>query len=37
MIYIYRGSYSILYGDEINLLNNGTWKCVRGSYVTYVD
>ncbi len=26
-----------VYGDEVTLLNNGTWKCVRGSYVTYID
>lgn len=26
-----------VYGDEVLLLNNGRWKCVRGSYVTYID
>lgn len=26
-----------VYGDEVTLLNNGRWKCVRGSYVTYID
>ena len=26
-----------VYGDDIFLLNNGTWKCIRGSYVTYVE
>lgn len=26
-----------VYGDEVTLLNNGSWKCVRGSYVTYID
>lgn len=26
-----------VYGDQVTLLNNGSWKCVRGSYVTYVD
>ena len=26
-----------VYGDEVILLNNGSWKCVRGSYVSYVD
>lgn len=26
-----------VYGDDITLLNNGTWKCVRGNYVTYVE
>ena len=26
-----------VYGDEVSLLNNGRWKCVRGSYVTYID
>lgn len=26
-----------VYGDEVLLLNNGHWKCVRGSYVTYID
>ena len=26
-----------VYGDEVILLNNGSWKCVRGSYVTYID
>ena len=36
-VYIYRNGYSILYGDQITLLNNGTWKCIRGSYVAYVE
>ncbi len=36
-VYIYRNGYSILYGDEINVLYNGTWKCIRGSYVQYVE
>jgi hypothetical protein len=26
-----------VYGDRITLLGSGKWKCVRGSYVTYVD
>ena len=26
-----------VYGDQVSLLNNGSWKCVRGSYVSYVD
>ena len=26
-----------VYGDQVSLLNNGSWKCVRGSYVTYID
>ncbi len=26
-----------VYGDDVQLLTNGRWKCVRGSYVTYVD
>ena len=26
-----------VYGDIVTLLNNGSWKCVRGSYVSYVD
>ena len=26
-----------VYGDDIFLLNNGTWKCIRGSYVQYVE
>ena len=26
-----------VYGDSLTLLNDGRWKCVRGSYVTYVD
>ena len=26
-----------VYGDEVQLLNDGRWKCVRGSYVSYVD
>ena len=26
-----------VYGDEVILLNNGSWKCVRGSYVSYID
>ena len=26
-----------VYGDEVQLLNDGRWKCVRGSYVTYID
>lgn len=30
-IYIYRDGYSILYGDEINLLYNGYYRVRRGS------
>ena len=26
-----------VYGDQLTLLNDGRWKCIRGSYVTYVD
>jgi hypothetical protein len=26
-----------VYGDNIFLLNNGTWKCIRGSYVQYIE
>ena len=26
-----------VYGDDIFLLNDGRWKCIRGSYVTYVE
>ena len=26
-----------VYGDKIILLNDGRWKCIRGSYVAYVD
>ena len=26
-----------VYGDQIILLNNGTWKCIRGNYVEYVE
>lgn len=26
-----------VYGDELVLLNDGRWKCIRGSYVTYAD
>lgn len=26
-----------VYGDEVILLNNGSWKCIRGSYVSYID
>ena len=26
-----------VYGDDVQLLNDGRWKCVRGSYVTYID
>ena len=26
-----------VYGDHVILLNNGRWKCIRGSYVTYID
>ena len=26
-----------VYGNQITLLNNGRWKCVQGSYITYVD
>ena len=26
-----------VYGDSVTLLDNGSWKCVRGSYVTYID
>ena len=25
------------YGDDLILLNDGRWKCVRGSYVTYIE
>lgn len=25
-----------VYGDQVTLLNNGSWKCVRGNYVTYL-
>lgn len=24
-----------VYGDDVSLLNDGTWKCVKGSYVSY--
>lgn len=30
-VYIYSGSYSILYGDDINLLYNGYYRVRRGS------
>ena len=30
-VYIYSGSYSILYGDQINLLYNGYYRVRRGS------
>ena len=26
-----------VYGDPVTLLSDGRWKCVRGSYTTYVD
>ena len=26
-----------VYGDNVTLLNDGRWKCVRGSYVTNID
>ena len=26
-----------VYGDQVTLLNDGRWKCIRGSYVTYID
>ena len=26
-----------VYGDDVSLLNDGRWKCVRGSYVTYIE
>ena len=26
-----------VYGDSVILLNDGRWKCIRGSYVTYID
>lgn len=26
-----------VYGDDVSLLYDGRWKCVRGSYVTYVE
>ena len=26
-----------VYGDQMTLLNDGRWKCVRGSYVSYVE
>lgn len=26
-----------VYGDQLFLLNDGSWKCVRGSYVSYVN
>lgn len=26
-----------VYGDQVTLLNDGRWKCVRGSYVSYVE
>ena len=26
-----------VYGDQVILLDNGTWKCVRGNYVSYVE
>ena len=26
-----------VYGDEVQLLNDGRWKCVRGSYVRYIE
>jgi len=26
-----------VYGDEVQLLNDGRWKCVRGSYVSYIN
>ena len=25
-----------VYGDSVTLLNDGSWKCVRGNYVTYL-
>lgn len=26
-----------VYGDRITLLESGKWKCVRGSYISYID
>ena len=26
-----------VYGDQLILLNDGRWKCIRGSYITYVE
>jgi hypothetical protein len=26
-----------VYGDDVSLLNDGRWKCVRGTYVTYIE
>ena len=26
-----------VYGDRVILLDDGRWKCIRGSYVTYID
>ena len=26
-----------VYGDRVFLLDDGRWKCIRGSYVTYID
>ena len=26
-----------VYGDQLILLNDGRWKCIRGSYVSYVE
>ena len=26
-----------VYGDQVTLLNDGSWKCVRGSYVKYIN
>lgn len=26
-----------VYGDSVILLNDGRWKCIRDSYVTYID
>ena len=26
-----------VYGDDVKLVSPGKWKCIRGSYVTYVD
>jgi len=39
-IYVYNNEGRQLgrvYGDKVSLLNNGRWKCVRGTYVSYVD
>lgn len=33
----YSRQLSDVYGNSVLLLNDGRWKCVRGSYTTYVD